>query len=99
MPTCRVYRETLRPSSCLSEWPERVQPAVLFWSSLGAVYDTDIGPFQGQRTSPAPPFLAPYFRCLRRRECLSAIELCAAATLEPHLKKNLRGSITFRSRS
>ena len=32
---------------------ERVQ--VLFWSSLGVVYDSDIGRFQGNRTSPAPP--------------------------------------------
>ena len=29
---------------------------VLFWSSLGVVYDSDIGCFQGDRISPAPPF-------------------------------------------
>src|SRR6516164_9238161 len=76
MPTCRVYRETLQPSSCLSEWLGRVQLEVLFWSSLGVVYDSDVGPFQGHRTSPAPPSpsLAHSLRCLRWRKFLSALK-------------------------
>jgi hypothetical protein len=39
---------------CL-QWLRRVQLEVLFWSFSGAVYDSDIGRFQGHRTSPAPP--------------------------------------------
>jgi len=35
--TCRVHRETLQPSSCLSEWLERVQLEVLFWSSSPSI--------------------------------------------------------------
>src|SRR5215472_10628015 len=97
MPTCPAHRETLQPSSCLSEWLGRVQFEVLFWSSLGVVYDSDIGRFQGHRTSPAPPSpsLAPLFTMFAPARILISFRECAAVTVEPHPKKNSLGSTTF----
>jgi len=72
----------------LSEWLGRVQLEVLFWSSLGVVYDSDIGRFQGHRTSPAPPSL-PAFAMFAPAHVLTNRTECAAGTVEQPRKKTL----------
>src|SRR5262245_13626901 len=75
-PERSVYRGILQQSSYWSELIQQERVQVLFWSFFGSRYDSDIGRFQGHRTSPAPPSpsRAHDLRCLRRREFLSALE-------------------------